>query len=249
MAATAPTLAAQGTASFCAPAKLKILLVPATPLEGAEFERWASFVRNVDCVRLRDVPRAKASVFPSSPLYQQGEVHVSFVTSYDPAHAYLAPLQLHRQVLGVLGLTTYDARAAASQELPRVAGLLRAEHPHALVHRVFAFDVDARDGARAGDGDLGVAADAPSGDFQPSAAGFAGRRDGGLFVFPAVRADAKDVRFYLRTQLAELVGAVLDQLDTVVGALEGTALETPRETLRDGVSPALRAALQRLAAA
>ena len=248
MAATAPTLAAQGTASFCAPAKLKILLVPATPLEGAEFERWASFVRNVDCVRLRDVPRAKASVFPSSPLYQQGEVHVSFVTSYDPAHAYLAPLQLHRQVLGVLGLTTYDARAAASQELPRVAGLLRAEHPHALVHRVFAFDVDARDGARAGDGDLGVAADAPSGDFQPSAAGFAGRRDGGLFVFPAVRADAKDVRFYLRTQLAELVGAVLDQLDTVVGALEGTALETPRETLRDGVSPALRAALQRSAA-
>ncbi|KAI3626909.1 TRS120 [Malassezia furfur] len=254
MAATAPTFAAHGTASFCAPAKIKVLLVPASPLENAEFEKWASFVRNFDCLRLRDVPRAKSNVFPSSPLYQQGEVHISFATTYDPAHAYLAPLQLHEQVLGVLGLTTYDARTpACSQELPHVAGHLRSAHPNALVHRVFAFDVDPNDEdarAAAGDGDLGVTAEEPASDFQPPsthAPGFSGRRDGGLFVFPAVRRDAKDVRFYLRTQLAEFVGALLDQLDTLVGALEGTPLETPRETLTDTVSPAIRAAMNKSA--
>lgn len=254
MAATAPTFAAHGTASFCAPAKIKVLLVPASPLEHAEFEKWVSFVRNFDCLRLRDVPRAKSNVFPSSALYQQGEVHVSFVTTYDPAHAYLAPLQLHEQVLGVLGLTTYDPRApACSQELPHVAGHLRSAHPNALVHRVFAFDVDPSDEdarAAAGDGDLGVASEEPASDFQPPpthAPGFSGRRDGGLFVFPAVRRDAKDVRFYLRTQLAEFVGALLDQLDTLVGALEGTPLETPRETLTDTVSPAIRAAMNKSA--
>lgn len=244
MAATAPTFAAQGTASFCTPAKIKILLVPAAPLDVAEFEKWASFVRNIDCLRLRDVPRAKSSVYPSSPLHQQGEVHVQFVTSYDPRHAYLAPLQLHRQVLGVLGLTTYDERAAYTQDLPRVAGLLRNEHPNALVHRVFAFDADPREVR--GDGDMAtLAADEATSEFQPQQAGFSGRRDGGLFVFPAVRRDAKDVRFYLRTQLAELVGAVLDQLDTLVAALEGTSLETPRETLTDSVSPAIRAAMNK----
>lgn len=54
---------------------------------------------------------------------------------------------------------------------------------------------------------------------------------GGLIVFPAVRRDGKDVKFYLRTLLAELVGSILDGLDGVVSGLEGTPLETPRETL------------------
>ncbi|WFD41645.1 hypothetical protein MPSI1_000277 [Malassezia psittaci] len=251
MAATAPTFAAQGTASFCAPAKLKVLLVPGSPLDTAEFEKWVSYVRNFDCFRLRDVPRTKASVFPSSPLYQQGEVHVSFMTSYDPSHAFLSPLQLSRQVHAVLALTTYDTRSPlSSQDLPRVAGILRNEHSNALVHRVFAFEVSPLNEGRKSlgeDGDLGVATEDSSPEFQPpahqAAAGFGGRRDDGLFVFPAIRKDAKDVRFYLRTQLAELVGETLDRLDTLVTALEGTPLETPRETLTDVVSPALRSAM------
>ncbi|PKI84935.1 hypothetical protein MVES1_001335 [Malassezia vespertilionis] len=239
----APTFAAQGTAAFSAPAKLKILLVPALPLEHAEFEKWAAFVRNIECLRLRDVPRKKSSVYPSSPLYQQGEVHISFVTSYDPAHAYLAPMQLHTQVLGVLGLSTHTHTDPYTNELVRVPGILRDEHPDALVHRVFAFDVDARHstGERVpneDDGDMatvGVEHDT-SADFNPAFSGFGGRRDGGLIVFPAVRSDAKDVRFYVRTLLAEMVGTILDQLDTLLHSLEGAALETPRETLRNAIA-------------
>lgn len=232
MAATAPTFAATGTPSFCAPAKIQILLVPAAPLDEAEFERWASYVRAWETVRLADVPRTSRPR-PAPALEQQGEVHISFVTSYQPTHAYLAPFQWHRAVHGVLGLATCPARQYA--DLERVPGLLRTQHPHALVHRVWAFDVHASGASRDDEGgDMAAVPhdqhDEP--EFDPHAAGFAGQRDHGLLVFPAVRRDAKDVRFYVRTLLAEFVGTLLDQLDGVVHQLDDSALETPRETLR-----------------
>lgn len=232
-AATAPTFAAQGSPAFCAPARIKILLVPGANIEESEFERWASFVRNVDTMPLRDVPRTSRAP-PAYALREQGEVHLSFVTSYDPSHAYLAPFQLHRAVLGVLGLTTYRAGGV---DLQRVPGLLRAQHPGALVHRVFAFDTQ----VQPDDGDMAhaeLAAGGDEGEFDAERAGFAGRRDGGLLVFPAVRRDAKDVRFYLRTLLAEYVGGLLDALDTLVGGLDEAALETPRPTMRGGLAAA-----------
>lgn len=263
MATSAPTFSAAGTPSFCAPAKLKILLVPAAPLEQAEFERWSSYVRVWEHVKLTDVPRTSRPV-PSKPLYEQGEVHLSFVTSNDPAHVYLAPFQLHHNVQGVLGLTTYPAKSAS--DLERVPGLLRSQYPHALLHRVLAFDVHARghtskperDGdmadvsaARSGHseaetedddvGDMGAGADSGAGvgaaataageaEFVPTA-GSRGQRESGLVVFPAVRRDAKDVRFYVRTYIAEFVGTLLDHLDTLVAQLDESSLETPRETL------------------
>ena len=214
-------------------------------------------------VKLTDVPRTSRPV-PSKPLYEQGEVHLSFVTSNDPAHVYLAPFQLHHNVQGVLGLTTYPAKSAS--DLERVPGLLRSQYPHALLHRVLAFDVHARghtskperDGdmadvsaARSGHseaetedddvGDMGAGADSGAGvgaaataageaEFVPTA-GSRGQRESGLVVFPAVRRDAKDVRFYVRTYIAEFVGTLLDHLDTLVAQLDESSLETPRETL------------------
>ncbi|WFD19284.1 hypothetical protein MCAP1_001509 [Malassezia caprae] len=228
MAATAPTFAAAGTPSFCAPAKIQILLVPASSLDGADFERWASYVRAWETVRLADVPRTSRAR-PAPALEQQGEVHVSFVTSYQPAHAYLAPFQMHRTVHGVLGLATCPA---GRHDLGRVPGLLRTQHPQALIHRVWAFDVHASGAAADDGGDMAAAHDAPDEpEFEPEA-GFAGQRDHGLLVFPAVRRDAKDVRFYVRTLLAEFIGTLLDQLDGAVHQLDEAALETPRETLR-----------------
>ncbi|KAL4401129.1 trans-Golgi network protein [Malassezia pachydermatis] len=242
MAATSPTFSAGGIPSFCTPAKLKILLVPAAPLDDAEFERWASFVRQYEQVKLTEVPRASKAP-PSASLYHQGEVHISFVTSYQPSHAYLAPFQLHRDVHGVLGLGTYPPHAGHDWE--RLPGLLRAQHPSALLHRVFAFDVHAKGAAApptsTAHGDMADAASILSQDdteFEPSSSGFAGRRENGLVVFPAVRRDAKDVRFYLRTLLAEMIGGMLDQLDALVSQLDETMLETPRETLHQ--PPTLR---------
>ena len=57
--AAAPTFSASGTPSFCAPAKIRILLVPAAPLEQAEFERWSSVVRAYEHIPLTDVPRSR----------------------------------------------------------------------------------------------------------------------------------------------------------------------------------------------
>lgn len=166
-----------------------------------------------------------------------GEVHLSFVTSYDVAHSFLSPFSLHRQVLGVLGLATSDGRQGA--DLQRAPGALRALHPSALVHRVFGFDVGA---ARPETMDLSSMADqlanslkakkpaeAPAPD-----AGFSGRDTAGLVVFPAVRKDLKDVKFYLRTLMPDFVASLLDSLDTAVASLQGTNLETPRETLQAG---------------
>lgn len=239
MAAKAPTFSAAGAPSFCAPAQVRILLVPAEPLDVAEFERWASYVRAWERFPLVDVPRARAP--PPAHLFRQAEVHVSFVTTYTSAHEYLVPFQVHRGVHGVLGLGTYDA--AAPWE--RLGGMLRAEHPHALAHRVMAFDTHARaHGASAANGDMADAAmlGGDDAEFVPPSAGFRGRKEHGLLVVPAIRQDAKDVRFYLRTLLAELVGHVLDQLDLFAQQLDDASLETPRETL---ASPALRLKTER----
>lgn len=229
MAAAAPTFSARGTPSFCDPAKLRILLVPAGPIEHAEFERWASFVRGITRVRLKDVPRASSSLPPLSPLALLGEVHVQCVTAYDQSHAFLAPFSVHTQVLGVLGLASYTRGTPQARDMERVPGLLRAQHPGALVHRVFGIEVQ-RTGAE-GDGDLGGGGGADADDEFAPTPGFSGRKESGLVVFPAQRRDAKDVRFYVRTLVAELVGEILDSLDTLVGSLDGTPLETPRETL------------------
>ncbi len=72
-----------------------------------------------------------------SPILQTGEVHLSFVTSYDPDHSFLAPFNMHRQVLGVLGLST---TGGGRGELERTPAALRELHPGAIVHRVFGFD-------------------------------------------------------------------------------------------------------------
>lgn len=228
MATAAPTFSAGGTPSFCGPAKLRILLAPAGPIEQAEFERWASFVRGITRVRMRDIPRATGSLPPTSPLMQFGEVHVQCVTSYDPGHAFLAPFSVHTQALGVLGIISYHKGTPYSKELERVPGLLRAQHPGALVHRVFGIEVPHT--APDGDGDLGGATEEPDGDFAPNA-GFAGRKESGLVIFPALRRDAKDVKFYMRTLVAEFIGAVLDSLESLISSLDGAPLETPRDTL------------------
>lgn len=254
-APAAPTFSALGTPSFCSRAKIKILLTPAAPVERAEFERWSSFVRSLDTIRLRDIPRSSSSVHERTPLHKQGEVHLSFVTAYDLSQAFLAPFDLHHQVLGVLGLTTFVHGESFAHDLERVPGMLRDQHPGAVSHRVFAFDVAAREpstpdvggnvpidraDSALDDGDLASSAMSEERDvgdeFRPPP-GFAGRREGGLVVFPAVRKDNKDVRFYLRTLLAEFVGGLLDNLDALVTGLDGTPLETPRETL-EGIAGA-----------
>lgn len=221
--AAAPTFSASGTPSFCAPAKLKILLVPAAPLEQAEFERWSSAVRAHEHIKLTDVPRSRPP--PSTPVFEQGEVHLSFVTTHDPASTYLAPFQLHHVVHGVLGLATHTTA------LERVPRLLGEAYPQALAHRVWAFDVR----KASENGDMAMEHDEGVDDAFVPDSDVSRRREHGLSVVPAVRRDAQDVRWYVPKLLADFVGLLLDQLDYVVAHLD--ELETPRETLRGTAPP------------
>ncbi|KAI3482537.1 hypothetical protein L1887_54778 [Cichorium endivia] len=283
----APTPSPVGGRSFIDHAKLRILLAPVGDIDEAEFAKWCDAVRSFETIRLADLPSScaarqqaarhaasgsSASASTStSPILQTGEIHLSFVTSYDPDHAFLAPFNMHRQVLGALGLATYSNNALNRHELEASPSALRELHPGALVHRVFGFDsgakrpetVDlssikdvvaakinssqrtgsplnpaaadaARPGSAAGDDSAGGVS-TPQLPSSPDASGFSAHRDGGLIIFPAVRRDGKDVRFYLKTLLAELVANILDALDHIVTGLEGTPLETPRETL-DGIA-------------
>ncbi|SPO39023.1 related to hypercellular protein (hypa) [Pseudozyma flocculosa] len=269
-----PTPNPIGGGSFVDAAKIRILLTPVGDVSPADFARWSQHVRNFDIVRLKHLPGAAARKWPAhdSPLRQVGEVHLSFVTSTDPSHSFLAPFNLNRQVLGVLGLSTFGP-GSDTDALERTPGALRELHPGAIVHRVFGFDngatrpqtmdlssvqdvtakIEAAGASTPGAADdsrlppqaagearggmpRSVSANSIASEVS-SEGGFSGRNAGGLVIFPAVRKDAKDVNFYLRTLVAELVASILDGLDGIVSALEGTPLETPRETLDGIVSP------------
>ncbi|KDN45976.1 hypothetical protein K437DRAFT_256391 [Tilletiaria anomala UBC 951] len=187
-----------GDLSFAAPAKIRVLLTPAVVPSSAggpsssaysqrDFEKWADHVRSFASIKLSDLPRStagRAGPPQDSPLYRKGEIHLSFVTSYDPAHAFLAPFNLHRQVLGVIGIATVPRAASgnhASAVSPGGAGAgastcnghasssstadygklhhtphaLRNQHPGAVIHRVFAFDTSDAEQDAEGDADLG----------------------------------------------------------------------------------------------
>ncbi|KAE8232223.1 hypothetical protein CF326_g2748 [Tilletia indica] len=300
---------ATGGRAFASPSRIRILLVPVGDIAPEEFVRWCDHVSSFETMRLSDLPRSNAASVgagaggvrsaitgsglaappaPGTVLHNKGEVHLSFVTAHDPSHNFLAPFNLHRQVLGVLGLASYDTLTDQDRAtLERMPAALRELCPGALVHRVYAFDTGAarpetvdlsamKDpaaaiaaaGARGGSGagwpglppmtssastgDVGRigAGGPPSSPTSPrvptspgGTGGFGGRNSSGLVVFPAVRKDGRDVRFYLRTLLPNYVGALLDGLHTLVTGLEGMPLETPRETLDGlGVSSAAAAA-------
>ncbi|KAJ1019147.1 hypothetical protein NDA18_006295 [Ustilago nuda] len=285
----APTPSPIGGRSFIDHAKLRILLAPVAGISESDFARWCDYVRSFETIRLADLPsscsarRRTANAGPSSgssssssssssPILHKGEVHLSFLTSYDPDHSFLAPFNMHRQVLGVLGLATYSSNALNKHQLETAPSALRELHPGALVHRVFGFDSAAKRpetvdlssikdvvaarlnaGKRpssplastpateqdlTNDGLNGQADSLPSPQLStsPDTSGFSAHKDGGLTIFPAVRKDGKDIRFYLKTLLADLVASILDGLDHIVTGLDGTPLETPRETL-DGLAP------------
>lgn len=296
----APTPTPVGGRAFCSPAMIRILLTPATAdVSPDDFERMTSAIRRIESIRISDLPfRAPGSNGPSqqqrkerisstSPLARSGEVHLSFVTSYDPMHSFLSPFNVHKQVLGVLGLSTCSS-TKAFEELERAPSALRQLHPTAVVHRVFGFDsgaarpqtmdLSALPNARAaienaGNGNLTKSSSSTSGmkvergnadegdmgeesltknsldsemtrttgqaaklsitdtEKDSASSGFAGRSSTGLVIFPAVRRDLKDVRFYLKTLIPQFVADLLDGLDDFVGDLQGKPLETPRETL------------------
>lgn len=240
-----PTPSPIGGRSFIDPARVRILLAPVGEVKEEDFAQWCEYVRTFETIRLTDLPSSSsvrtAAAAASPHILQSGEIHLSFVTSYDPDHAFLGPFNLHRQVLGVLGLTSYSpTKLDTREQLEDVPAALRELHPGALLHRVFAFDTGAKRPETVDLSSIKASIDSagnkPAGASSPhhrtpSETAFSAHKDGGLIIFPAVRRDGKDVKFYLKTLLTEFVAGVLDGLDHIVSGLEGVPLETPRETL------------------
>lgn len=246
-----PTLTPTGGVAFLSKSLIRILLVPTAHCSSDDFQACSSHLRNFQSIKLSDLPRKSRPT--SQILSQQGEVHLSFVTSYDPTHSFLAPFDMSSQVLGVIAVGTCresedEHDLEVRESLERTPGELRDLHPGALVHRCFAFDLGEKGqrpmtmssensfneslmekeiNARKEEG--GSSSNAGGG------AGFSGLTSTGLIIFPSRRKDGKDVKFYLKNLMSDFVSDVLEGLDQVVRGLENLPLETPRETL-DGYS-------------
>ncbi|UZJ55216.1 hypothetical protein CBS101457_004536 [Exobasidium rhododendri] len=238
-----PTATPIGGRSFASPAMIRILLTPAhSKVTPDEFELMAGAIRRVESMRLSDLPESHSrgeSVASTSALGKMGEVHLSFITSYDASHSFLAPFNHHRQVLGVLGLSCINSNISL-EEVEQSPAALRQLHPGAVIHRVFAFDTGAARPQTVDLSSLQNPAEAIQavglGRSSTANTGFSGRGTSGLVVFPAVRKDLKDVKFYLKTLLPEFVNSILDGLDLIVKGLQGKPLETPRETLEGNLN-------------
>ncbi|KKY28707.1 putative hypercellular protein [Diplodia seriata] len=144
-----------------APARIRVLLVPAGKIKRSRFMTCVERLQPESAVRLGDVtpdPRPDRSMF--SPLRNpEGNVLYYFTTSMPPAsYISLSPFELCREPLMVLGvadgeeyqeaLDSEGANAAADktntalkrEELNEVVDVMREEYPRAVVHKLLLFD-------------------------------------------------------------------------------------------------------------
>ncbi|CAG8618520.1 14392_t:CDS:2, partial [Dentiscutata heterogama] len=97
---------------FTAPARIRILLVPVHPIKAATFHQKVELVKNYTIVKLGDFPReqleekARDATICGILLLNIGfncskcQLHLNFVTSYEPEHSYLEEFQMHRRIFG-----------------------------------------------------------------------------------------------------------------------------------------------------
>ncbi|KAB2579590.1 Transport protein particle subunit [Lasiodiplodia theobromae] len=144
-----------------APARIRVLLVPAGKIKRSRFMTCVERLQPESSIRLGDVtpdPRPDRTMF--SPLRNpQGTVLYYFTTSMPPAsYISLSPFELCREPLMVLGvadgeeyqeaLDSDTANAAEDktnvalkrEELNEVVDVMREEYPRAIVHKLLLFD-------------------------------------------------------------------------------------------------------------
>ncbi|GAA6025577.1 hypothetical protein JCM11491_005997 [Sporobolomyces phaffii] len=210
-----PSLSVDPLAAFSAPARIQILLVPVHPITRNKFRQYADLVATFDRVALADVPpdrRGDRATFssggPTTPGYLLFDYRTP--TAYAPSHplAFLADLQPHRQVHGIIGVldaTEYDRDGRPALE----AALASFEHsladlPKTFATKVYGFDPSAR---------------------QLHAAATATERDG-LVLVPG----EGDVAFFLKTLVADFGAEVLFNFSNMAAQLESrTSIPTPQE--------------------
>ncbi|CAO3600653.1 unnamed protein product [Absidia cylindrospora] len=124
--------------------RVKVLLVPVAPIKKSTFWKHVELVKQFDVVRLGDVTpdlQHGASAKFSSQVFQEGQMHFQFVTSYRRDHAHLEDFQPHRRIFGVIGIMDCQEwkNKNLSEGYTHFVNSLN-KYPTAIATRCFAFD-------------------------------------------------------------------------------------------------------------
>ncbi|GAA5876487.1 hypothetical protein JCM16303_003552 [Sporobolomyces ruberrimus] len=189
-----------------------ILLVPVHPIKRSKFERYAKLVTKFERIALADVPpdrRGERAIFSSSPI-TPGYLLFDYKTptTYAPSHplAFLADLQVHRQVQGIIGIldaTEYNDKSLEAA----LAGFQNSlkDLPKTFATKVYGFD--------------------PSEKQLVEGRKF--KESDGMVMVPG----EGDVSFFLKSLIADFGGEVLFNFSNMAAQLESrTNIPTPQES-------------------
>ncbi|ORX53995.1 Trs120-domain-containing protein [Hesseltinella vesiculosa] len=180
--------------------RVRVLLVPVTPIKKSTFLRHVELVKQFSVVRLGDVTpdlQKGANAKFSSQVFQEGQMHFQFLTSYRRDHAHLEDFQPHRRIFGVIGIM--DCQEWKDKNLSEgyhhFVNTL-SNYPTAVATRCFAFD--------------------PT-ENQPD-------DTKGLIMIPNVG----NLSFYMSTMICDFASEILSQFDNIASRIENLPmLESP----------------------
>lgn len=174
---------------------LRVLVFPVTPIRKDEYARQLALLRQHSRIALADVPpsttgEAVNSLLAPTPA-SRGFLNLNFVEAWDPELAWLEEFQVHRKVMGAIGLmdcaewTGKGDRGDLQAATDKYRKIIADDAPPGLfAHRCYAFN--------------------PRDDQNDNAEG--------LVIIPNVG----DLDFYVNTLLAELTSSVLAGISRMV---------------------------------
>ncbi|KAJ3281136.1 hypothetical protein HK104_000185 [Borealophlyctis nickersoniae] len=127
--------------NLLAPARIRVLLVPVHPIRRETFRFYADVISQLNVVALQDLTPdvAKTQSKFTEQLYHEGYLYFNHVTSFNREHAPLEEMQLHRQILGVIGIMHCEQVPSISEGYKRYQSILN-RYPSAIASRCFAFE-------------------------------------------------------------------------------------------------------------
>ncbi|KAI8916253.1 transport protein Trs120 or TRAPPC9 TRAPP II complex subunit-domain-containing protein [Gorgonomyces haynaldii] len=122
------------------PCKIKILVVPVSPLDTDTFQRYYELLLKNAVVNVEDLtpPDPKIAKYTQN-LYHNGYIYYDFVQEYDPTE--LQELETWRQVFGVIGIMDCRLNQDLKQGFKKFQQIL-TRYPTSLSYRCFAFEPD-----------------------------------------------------------------------------------------------------------
>ncbi|CAG8526638.1 6126_t:CDS:10 [Ambispora leptoticha] len=127
---------------FSAPGRIRVLLVPVHPIKASVFQKHVELVKKFGVVKLGDVTpdmRGVQKTMFSAQAFHEGQLHFNFVTHYESEHAYLEEFQMHRKILGVIGIMDCQEWSNLPDGHRKFSEILKT-YPTVIAHRCFAFN-------------------------------------------------------------------------------------------------------------